>query len=349
MTSIPHITTRIPFANRIQLYAYLAALTFAGCGDSDASSTTNQDAGNPAPVCSKPSGSACSCPNNAVGAFNCDLQGGSCTCPTLNVCRNFKSDADEKFVACGGAPFGLWKVKNVTPLRMMFTIIQAIGTRESICPVLSLPQGLAADGFFEFKEGGLLRGSIELKGTVTAKRECAVGTARGLVCSDLSVCKSTTNAEGCDLCECTTSRGATFPAGATWARNATTITIDHGGFNSAQAVFDYCVTGPNALLLNDISSGPKNSTLVFTLERVTRSGVPLACQSRNADTCIKGSGCQVGQCTGSGSCATAKTEGSCLTFQNCTWNAKSCAGTATATCGEDDYDVVPGCKFVPPL
>jgi hypothetical protein len=188
---------------------------------------------------------------------------------------------------------------------------------------------------------------LELRGKVTAKRACAVGSVKDLVCSNFDGCKSTTNAEGCDLCECTSNGSVTIGSSATWVRNATTITVGSGGFLSEQAVFEYCAMGANTLLLNDISSGPKNSTMVISLERVTRAGVPLACQSRTAETCAKGSGCQVGQCTGSGPCATAKTEGSCLTFPNCTWNTKTCAGTAPAMCDDKDYDVVPGCGFVP--
>jgi hypothetical protein len=134
-------------------------------------------------------------------------------------------------------------------------------------------------------------------------------------CAGSAGCESLTphgeNTFSCttDTCGATCScdlGGVTEDSAYMWTTTATTLTV--GNYS-----FDYCVQG-GLLTVRDATG------LMATLEPAHESGTPTPCSQRSASDCAAGSGC--------------------------TWSTNVCTGTAPATCGLADYDVVPGCQFL---
>jgi hypothetical protein len=150
---------------------------------------------------------------------------------------------------------------------------------------------------------------------------------------------------GCGFCRKRDTEPALNGVG-TWTRSNTELTLQVGGHTDS---YLYCVDGDTMTLWSRLG-------FRIVMERVQKSGVPLACEDRDKKQCTTGNGCHLGMCFGgdagapdaSSGCSSAQLETACTNRVGCSWDPTPCAGSPPRTCNLSDYDVVAGCQFFSP-
>jgi len=239
-----------------------------------------------------------------------------------------------KTTACGGAPFGVWRLTKLEVGRTQMTLSVG-GESRSTCDVMLDTPDETPHVLMNLKDGGVAEYDAE---TVAIQahwsNNCVTSKSAPLSCGSKAWTGVSNCALSCDICTCDTTLGKNTGENAGWQRTASTITVAPFGNSAA---FDYCVQGSKLTL-----SSPEQS---LDFEQVFTVDTPTACEKRSAVQCTLGKGCSLGVCEGSSSCAQADFEVECLTRQGCTWNATACTGRSRS-CTLADFGTVPGCDFV---
>ena len=231
--------------------------------------------------------------------------------------------APPAFVACGGAPFGVWQLVDY----------DATGVRLLSCPTRLEAQGSDDKWLIRFGDLGAVEGpgNQRLRVVLSVTNACIQKDAAG--CAALSTFWTTcASADG--LCTCDTGVDFFHMLTPQWTREGGTLTFPNGGMLS------YCVD-QNTLTVVDAEG------VRYKLERRTVEGTPRACGERSAAECTRGSACHPGACTGEAICELQSTEAQCTNRMACSWNASNCGGLP-GLCALQDYGTVPGCVLSPP-
>lgn len=310
-----------------------AVSVFAGCSSSSPSPPSPAHeppgpvGGQPGvPTCSE--GQPCSCPPGKSGKTTCVAGSQSCECV---ACPSLETKTAPAIAACEGDPFGVWRLKELELGTSLITL-SSFGETLGHCEVVydtpaTLPRSLMAledGGHASYVLGPVLFKAHWSEACVTDFVESLSCGAKGW--SDVFDCELS-----CDICSCNT-RFKT-PTYNQWSRTSTKLSVSPLG---AVMDFDYCAKDGQLSLANH------EARLVY--ERVFPIDTPKPCAARSADECGRGEGCYLGACVGSAECEKRTTESSCLTTQDCSWNAAACSGVAKP-CALADYGVVPGCDL----
>jgi hypothetical protein len=276
-------------------------------------------------------GTACECKPGQPGTLSCRADGHICECeqcPALQVHDAAKTEA------CGGEPFGVWRLTQLDLGRTPMTV-SANGQSNGTCDLMLDTPSETPRVLMKLREGGTAE--YDTKQLVTKahwSESCISSKTALLACGSDGWTGVWGCALDCDICTCSTTLGKTPSQNAGWRRTATTLSVAPLG-NIIE--FDYCVNGSKLTL--------SGADMSLEFEQVFTVDTPTACEQRSQDECTLGEGCGLGVCQGSSSCAQARYESACLTMQGCTWDATACTGRA-GDCTLADFGTVPGCEFV---
>ncbi|MES1175192.1 MAG: hypothetical protein ABUL62_12795 [Myxococcales bacterium] len=276
-------------------------------------------------------GKACECMPGQPGTVSCAGGFSSCECaecPPLDVHDAAKIDA------CGGAPFGVWRLTKLEVGRGQLELSVAGQSRGSCDFMLDTP-GKIPRVLMNLKDGGVAEYDAEIVATQAHWSDgCVTSKAGQLSCGSTAWTGVSNCALSCDICSCDTTLGSTAAANGGWLRTASTLTVAPFGTSGE---FDYCAQGSKLTL--------SRPDLSLEFEQVFTLDTPTACDKRSPVQCTLGQGCSLGVCEGAGPCAQSGSEAACLTKQGCTWDATACTGLPRS-CTLADFGTVPGCDFV---
>jgi hypothetical protein len=315
-----------------------------GCSSSDRSETDEDDAsggsyarggsgpqGGTGPTCTprRP----CTCPlGKTNGVTECLEDGGqACICED---CPAFEAPEAPSIEACGGEPFGTWRLAGVEFGRTDLEISRdgmLLGSCDALIEFTNMPVLL-----IELADGG--NGTIYAESpqfTQSWSNSCVVSLASELSCGNIEFEGNRTCTLDCDVCGCRGSNPERINESITWSRTTTSLSLE---LWTGPGTFDYCITD------DSLELATTGAHMVF--ERVNTFSQPVPCSERTLEQCLLGSGCRVGTCLGEMGCETRTSESTCLTMQGCSWDASVCSGTGQSGCRLGDYGVVPGCDFV---
>ena len=297
----------------------------AGCSSSSSRVIDNDGVSrspSPSPYC--PGRDHCECPSGARGDSPCI--GGARQCSCLD-CTSFEPTelVPELFVACGGKPFGQWRL---TQVRLMD---DSKLRKSGSCPSRQT-LGEPSDFRLELLDGGLaVSTGLSIEGQTEFSISCAAPALGGYQCEDMG---ESCADSACGLCSCHGWLGYAAEEGGSWSTAGSRLAV------SGMGQVDYCVKG-DALTLRD-------DTLELRMERMLGAGRPSECAARSAKDCEAGSGCHAGVCSGSGNCSGYSDERSCNVHSACAWQSGGCGGRVAPDCGLADFGTVPGCELVDP-
>jgi len=235
--------------------------------------------------------------------------------------------------ACGGTPFGVWRLTKLEVARSQLALTVAGQSRGS-CDVMLDTPGETPRVLMNLKDGGAAEYETEVVTTRAHwSNTCVVSQVAQFSCGSEAWTGVSKCALDCDICSCTTTLGTTA-GNVGWHRTASTLTVAPFG---KSAEFDYCVQGSKLML--------SSTELSLEFEQVFTVDTPTACEKRSATQCSLGEGCSLGKCEGVASCGQHAFETDCLTNQGCSWRANACTGL-TGPCTLADFGTVPGCDFV---
>lgn len=279
-------------------------------------------------------GGSCECEPGHYGRIQCDSGSAECDC---SQCEPYEATSKQTpdFEACGGEPFGDWRLTNIDirglPLVVTVESGGIIPTRETYECDAELGLVWSGRGLVSLKEGGAAWVSTPPYSSVMRfpGSRCNI-----VACENITGCKLS---NGCAMCECSTAeygvRGGSYEPDGTWSRDGTLLYLP-GPTGSGE----YCVT-EDQLKINFGAEG------VYTFEKVNLVGRPQECEARKVDAC-ESAGCHIGECVGEEKCADASSASTCSTLSGCSWDDTVCRGTAPESCGTSDYGQVPGCEIV---
>jgi hypothetical protein len=275
-------------------------------------------------------GEECDCPGGLRSTTTCDAGTEVCECEACPA--QAPSEPAPAYQACGGAPFGAWRLVNIDYSEVALNLRrQGLGAAPFECPTTveepSLPRMLLT--LLDGGDGEIFQQQIAVAGWVP--ESCVTQMYANASCEDLQDCESA----GCGTCRCF--NPLSFDNVVDWQTMGNQLHLTSGG---STVSFDYCVEAESTLTM-------KRTTgvgVIYRLESVTLSGTPAPCSERPADACL-GGGCTLGACLGpSEACASANSEGDCTNNQGCTWDPGVCGGQTLDYCELGYYGVVPGCS-----
>lgn len=314
----------------------VAAVALMACGSSPPSEPDPLPMhmpGNEPPVqCG--TGLPCDCMNGLRGITTCEDNVASCDCSACEVDDPNPPPSD--FDACGGEPFGAWRLLDTVYYDQTLTFATGVGSKKRSVECLAHPvaQAPALELLLELSDGGVAR-AVAAGGNVEYRtpESCLMGGLQ-------ETCEQNGCEQGaCGQCFCL---GGTLnlnvPSGS-WTRNNAKLSV---GSSDQQTAFDYCVQDDRMTLRLE------GQQIVLELERVSLLGAPRTCGERSPEECapagVLRTDCHIGSCTGGEECPFAMAESDCTNRQGCTWDTSICSGTAAPTCAISDYDVLPGCQ-----
>ena len=249
----------------------------------------------------------CTCADGRRGEIECRSGDAYCNC---DICPWFEPREAAPSEACGGAPIGSWRATTSDFRSMNLVIYSGFEVIES-CPVHIASQSDQYDLRFVFREGG--DATVSVSGPTlefNIEDSCAPGS-----CEDLGAlgAGSLQCTEGeCGICECEMI-GPRLAVDGAWERADGVLSIDVNASLLYEA--EYCVNGPNSMLVHDPTG------VVIEMEKVVGTGSPTPCRARDPEVCTVNGQCSFREDTG-------------------------CYGLAPSECGLEDYDIVPGCRYV---
>jgi hypothetical protein len=269
-------------------------------------------------------GQECICNDGRVGQMLCAEEAGSCDC---KGCPEAPAAGVLEFDACGGEPFGFWRLKQTLHEGLEIPVYFDETTLLGTCPgaITQLDQDI--EYRLELQDGGVLN----MAGASTPMSFNMLGACleelTGLPGDDSGNCRRECGVYQCDVPSEpypeTTDLGS-------WTRTETTLDMSFLG--EAQ----YCVDEGELRLRFE-------NGIVQVLERVFPFNAPSACEERAPESCT--GGCRLGQCAGDAGCEDAREEANCTNRQGCDWLADACVGTPR-DCGLGEYEVIPGCELL---
>jgi hypothetical protein len=273
---------------------------------------------------------ACDCGKGVLGKTKCGEHETSCECPT---CAPITTATLAPWTACGGEPFGRWRLDGLDLSASKLTITGVGRLPLGQCDAeLPLDPAQPADIRLELASGGSARSVSFAQANVVVPLSCVQSlTGDSATCATLQGTTPCTMDE-CHRCYCGLELKLGETGAGSWSRDGSTLKV--GAIGTAE----YCVQGDTMTLRR-----PDN--VVITMKRTFVMGRPQACAERDAASCSAGNGCSLGQCMGGETCAKASSESACATYQGCTWDRKVCIGEADKACSLADYDRTPGCHF----
>ncbi|MFZ5890561.1 MAG: hypothetical protein ACOY0T_05780 [Myxococcota bacterium] len=322
----------------------IGGFSFGGSSSGGAASGGKPGAGGSASCLG---GVPCLC-GASPGITKCVGEKSQCECPSADQCASPK--ASSCFKACGGEPFGTW--------RLMEACFPTGISAEGSCIKVVSGKTSTSDLTLRILDGGELqvRGTerVDLKEQaslgclgIDSVNQCSranlfaypflFGMPRSLDCA----------ASACGVCDCVANGLESFSLdfSGTWRREGESLWL-------AASFVPYCVNGEE-LWIGGGFARDGTQQVAYKLKKESCRGKPLPCAQRTAEQCGKGGSCASGVCqatTGSSTrCAMANSQFDCGVLQGCTWNAAGCRGTANDNCDFSTCDEEPGCSWGAPL
>jgi hypothetical protein len=276
----------------------------------------------------------CECEPGVYGTASCVDGISECHCNDCPPYQPTSNDMPDPFEACGGEPFGAWRLKSHDDRGVTFSVRERMVV---LGQTYTVPVSCDAELNTTWDDGVPYLFVLEDGGKGSARVPAGNLHARfrdGCACDHIEDvagdCKF--NSE-CGLCECDELSGGLTIYEGVWTRDSSSFNLNGGG-SVGEFGGDYCVTGDTLRLGRRL-----------TFEKVTLIGTPLECSSRNIKRC-DGAGCHSGKCVGTDKCNGAATSSECGTRQGCTWDVTQCDGETEAACEVDDWGLVDGCEIV---
>jgi hypothetical protein len=326
----PRIDSILTLLARIAAAVCVCVVSSCSSGSSTVDEPDTRPMHTPTPVpCTE--GKACECMPGQSGMVSCASGFASCECA---ACPPLEVHDPAKTNACGGAPFGVWRLTKLELGRSQLSLTVAGESRGNCDVMLDTPDETPLL-LMNLKDGGAAEYYAKSVATKTHwSNSCITSQVSQFSCGSSAWTGVSNCALSCDICTCDTTLGETSDDDARWSRSATTLTVAPFG---SSGEFDYCVQGSKLAL--------SHTGLSLEFEQVFTIDTPKACEKRAAAECTLGQGCSLGVCKGSDSCARIDFEDDCLTHQGCTWNATACTGL-TPSCTLADFGSAPGCDLV---
>jgi hypothetical protein len=308
------------------------------CGSGGREPDTSSDGTEEPSLCEQLDGTSCDCGEGFTepsshwvcgsdGILTCDCS----RCPELSL-----SGDDQAFTACGGEPFGAWRLQG-RDLSHFRALIFADGVAERCDAVASEID--AGDVLIELESGGDARvrfddGRVEFSvaNSCVKQIESRGCLALGHGSQGLDGC----SLDVCGVCKCSEGGSSYVDDLASWSRKGGVLNITELG--GATHAYDYCVDG-DRLTLHDL-----DSLELYDLSRVSISGSPKPCSTRSVEGCNIDGQCGVGSCVGA-DCPDASGEEECTNVEGCDWDPSVCAGETPSGCSIQGYGKVPGCEI----
>jgi len=276
-------------------------------------------------------GKECECMPGQPGSVSCASGFAACQC---EACPPLEVHDVAKIDACGGAPFGVWRLTELEVGRTQF-VVSVAGELPGTCDVRLDTPNETPRVLMNLKDGGAAEYDTEAVATQAHwSNNCITSKSEQLSCGSKGWTGVSNCALSCDICTCDTTLGTAADEDVGWLRSASTLTVAPLGKSTE---FDYCVQDSKLTLTS--------AALSLEFEQVFTVDTPAPCEKRSPKQCTLGKGCTLGLCEGSSTCAQQDFEAECLTNKGCTWNATACAGVPLS-CTLADFETVPGCDIV---